>query len=112
MSNVKTSASQLIGHTPLLEVKNYEAKNGIKDTRILAKLEYFNPAGSVKDRIALAMIEEKDLDADVLLDKVDELLGDDMKLQNMSKAARAMSHPYAARDISELLFKVAGIEHE
>ena len=58
MSNVKTSASQLIGHTPLLEVKNYEAKNGIKDTRNLAKLEYFNPAGSVKDRIALAMIED------------------------------------------------------
>ena len=58
MSNVKTSASQLIGHTPLLEVKNYEAKNGIKDSRILAKLEYFNPAGSVKDRIALAMIED------------------------------------------------------
>lgn len=58
MSNVKTSASQLIGHTPLLEVKNYEAKNGIKDAHILAKLEYFNPAGSVKDRIALAMIED------------------------------------------------------
>lgn len=58
MSNVKTSASQLIGHTPLLEVKNYEAKNGIKDAHILAKLECFNPAGSVKDRIALAMIED------------------------------------------------------
>ncbi|MBQ3385020.1 MAG: undecaprenyldiphospho-muramoylpentapeptide beta-N-acetylglucosaminyltransferase [Erysipelotrichaceae bacterium] len=73
--------------------------------------QYYN-AKSMVDNGASFLIEEKDLDADVLLDKVDELLGDDMKLQNMSKAARAMSHPYAARDISELLFKVAGIEHE
>lgn len=58
MANIKTSASQLIGHTPLLEPKNYEAENGVKDATILVKLEYFNPAGSVKDRIALAMIED------------------------------------------------------
>ncbi len=58
MANIKTSATELIGHTPLLEVKNYQAKEGVKDARILAKLEYFNPAGSVKDRVALAMIED------------------------------------------------------
>ncbi len=58
MANVFTSAAELIGKTPLLEVRNYEKANDIKDARILAKLEYFNPAGSVKDRIALAMIED------------------------------------------------------
>ncbi len=58
MANIKKSASELIGHTPLLEVVNYEEKNQIKDAKILVKLEYLNPAGSVKDRIALHMIEE------------------------------------------------------
>ena len=57
MANIKKSASELVGHTPLLEVTNYEEKNGIVDATILVKLEYFNPAGSVKDRIALHMIE-------------------------------------------------------
>lgn len=57
MANIKKSASELIGHTPLLEVTHYEEKNGIADATILVKLEYFNPAGSVKDRIALHMIE-------------------------------------------------------
>ena len=58
MANIKTSAAELIGKTPLLEVKKFEAKENITDTKILAKLEYFNPAGSVKDRIAKAMIED------------------------------------------------------
>lgn len=57
MANIKKSATELIGHTPLLEVVNYEKKNGITDATILVKLEYLNPAGSVKDRIALNMIE-------------------------------------------------------
>lgn len=57
MSNVYTSISQLVGHTPLVELTKYEKKHGLK-AKILAKLEYFNPAGSVKDRIALAMIED------------------------------------------------------
>lgn len=57
MANIKKNASELIGHTPLLEVTHYEEKNGITDATILVKLEYFNPAGSVKDRIALHMIE-------------------------------------------------------
>ena len=57
MADVKKSASELIGHTPLMEVARYEEKNGITDAVILVKLEYLNPAGSSKDRIALHMIE-------------------------------------------------------
>lgn len=56
MANIYTSADQLIGKTPLLELTNIEKKFGLK-AKILAKLEYFNPAGSVKDRIAKAMID-------------------------------------------------------
>ena len=57
MSAVFTSADQLIGKTPLLELKNIEKQEGL-EARLLAKLEYFNPAGSVKDRIAKAMIDD------------------------------------------------------
>ncbi|MBQ1927170.1 MAG: cysteine synthase A [Proteobacteria bacterium] len=57
MSKIFTSADQLIGKTPLLELSHIEKKDGLKAT-ILAKLEYFNPAGSVKDRIAKAMIDD------------------------------------------------------
>ncbi len=57
MSHIYTSASQLIGHTPLLELTRIEKEAGSK-AHILAKLEYFNPAGSVKDRIARAMIDD------------------------------------------------------
>ena len=57
MSHIYTSADQLIGNTPLLELTHIEKEFGLK-ARILAKLEYFNPAGSVKDRIAKAMIDE------------------------------------------------------
>lgn len=56
MKQVKLSAMELIGHTPLLELCNYEKKHGLS-ARVIAKLEYFNPAGSVKDRAALSMIE-------------------------------------------------------
>ena len=56
MANIYTSADQLIGKTPLLELTDIEKKFGLK-AKILAKLEYFNPAGSVKDRIAKAMID-------------------------------------------------------
>ena len=56
MANIYTSADQLIGKTPLLELTHIEKKFGLK-AKILAKLEYFNPAGSVKDRIAKAMID-------------------------------------------------------
>ena len=57
MSKIYTSADQLIGHTPLLELTHLEKKLGLK-AKILAKLEYFNPAGSVKDRVARAMIDD------------------------------------------------------
>ena len=57
MSRIYTSADQLIGHTPLLELTHLEKKYGLK-ARLLGKLEYFNPAGSVKDRIARAMIDD------------------------------------------------------
>lgn len=57
MANIYTSADRLIGRTPILELTNIEKKLGLK-AKILAKLEYFNPAGSVKDRIAKAMIDD------------------------------------------------------
>ncbi len=57
MSNIYTSVDQLVGHTPLLELTHIEKQLDLK-AKILAKLEYFNPAGSVKDRIAKAMIED------------------------------------------------------
>lgn len=58
MSKVVNSSTELIGGTPLLKVSRYTEKAGVTDAVIFAKLEYFNPAGSVKDRIALAMIED------------------------------------------------------
>ena len=57
MSKIYTSADQLIGRTPLLELTHIEAAEGLQ-ARVLAKLEYFNPAGSVKDRVAKAMIDD------------------------------------------------------
>ena len=57
MSNIYTSADQLVGKTPLLELTHIEKKYNLK-AKVLAKLEYFNPAGSVKDRIAKAMIDD------------------------------------------------------
>ena len=56
-SKIYTSADQLIGHTPLLELTHIEAAEGL-EAKLLAKLEYFNPAGSVKDRIAKAMLDD------------------------------------------------------
>ncbi len=64
MSNIKNNVVELIGNTPILKLNAYAKENGIEDVTILAKLEYLNPAGSVKDRIALGMIldaEEKGL---------------------------------------------------
>ncbi|MDN5308249.1 MAG: cysteine synthase [Eubacteriaceae bacterium] len=57
MAKIKKSLTELIGHTPLLETVNYEQKHGLQG-KVIAKLEYFNPLSSVKDRVALAMIEE------------------------------------------------------
>lgn len=58
MSKIKESALELIGETPLLKLNQYSKKVGATEATILAKLEYLNPAGSVKDRVALAMIED------------------------------------------------------
>lgn len=58
MSQIRESALELIGKTPVLKLNRYAKKAGVTDATILAKLEYLNPAGSVKDRIALAMIED------------------------------------------------------
>ena len=58
MSDIKQSSLELIGKTPLLQLNGYAKKSGIENTTILAKLEYLNPAGSVKDRVALSMIED------------------------------------------------------
>lgn len=69
MSKIYTSAYQLIGETPLLELSHIEKELGLK-AKILAKLEYFNPAGSVKDRIALAMIEDAEKTGKLKADSV------------------------------------------
>ena len=69
MSNIYTSADQLIGRTPLLELTHIEKALGLK-ARVLAKLEYFNPAGSVKDRVGKAMIEEAEASGKLTKDSV------------------------------------------
>ena len=58
MGDIKNSAVELIGNTPILKLNRYTEAVGVKDATILAKLEYLNPAGSVKDRVALAMIQD------------------------------------------------------
>ena len=57
MSKIAKQLTELVGNTPLLELKRFNEKNNLQAS-IIAKLEYFNPAGSVKDRVALAMIED------------------------------------------------------
>ena len=64
MSRIYTSSDQLIGHTPLLELSKIEKEYGLK-ARILAKLEYLNPSGSVKDRIAKAMIDDAEAEGKI-----------------------------------------------
>ena len=58
MSDIKQSALELIGKTPILQLNGYSKKANVTDVTLLAKLEYLNPAGSVKGRVALAMIED------------------------------------------------------
>ena len=69
MANIYTSADQLIGRTPLLELAHIEKNLGLK-AKLLAKLEYFNPAGSVKDRIAKAMIDDAEANGTLKSDSV------------------------------------------
>ena len=58
MADIKNSAVELIGNTPILKLNRYTKASGVENANILAKLEYLNPAGSVKDRVALAMIQD------------------------------------------------------
>lgn len=58
MGKIYENATELIGHTPLMKVSNYAKDQGVEDATLLVKVELFNPAGSVKDRVALAMIED------------------------------------------------------
>lgn len=58
MGRIYTQATELIGKTPLMKVENFRKAQGIENVELLAKLEYLNPAGSVKDRVALAMVED------------------------------------------------------
>lgn len=64
MAKIAKQLTELIGNTPLLELSNYEKKNGL-EASIIGKLEYFNPLGSVKDRVAAAMIEQAEKDGKV-----------------------------------------------
>ena len=57
MAKIAKQLTELIGHTPLLELSNYEKEFGL-EAKVIAKLEYFNPLGSVKDRVAAAMIDQ------------------------------------------------------
>ena len=61
MARIYKQITDLIGHTPLVELNKYSAQRGL-ETPVLAKVEFFNPGGSVKDRIALAMIEAAERD--------------------------------------------------
>ena len=69
MANIYSSADQLIGHTPLLELKHIESEYGLR-ARLLAKLEYFNPAGSVKDRIAKKMLDDAEAEGKLTKESV------------------------------------------
>lgn len=69
MSNIVKQLTELIGNTPLLELSNYEQENGL-GAKVIAKLEYFNPLGSVKDRVASAMIEQGIADGKIHEDTV------------------------------------------
>ena len=69
MAKIAKKLTDLIGNTPLLELSNYEEKNGL-EANIIAKLEYFNPLGSVKDRVANAMIEKGIKDGKINKDTV------------------------------------------
>ena len=58
MKNIVKSAIELVGNTPLMQIDRYKAAAGVQDVTLLAKMDYLNPAGSVKDRVALSMIED------------------------------------------------------
>ena len=91
MSKVYKNITELVGKTPLLELSNYEAKNDLK-ANIIAKVEYFNPAGSIKDRIAKAIIE--DYEAKGLLKKGSTIIEPTSGNTGIGLAAIAASKGY------------------
>ena len=89
MAKIYDSITELIGNTPLLRANNFSRKNGL-EANILVKLEYFNPAGSVKDRIAKAMIEKAE--ADGLLNK-DSVITNGCTVAGGAEASRRSKCP-------------------
>lgn len=97
MSQIKESALELVGGTPILKLNRYTEKTGVKDAVILAKLEYLNPAGSVKDRIALAMIEDAEKKGllkpgATILSRHPEIPESDLQLLQQQRDIRQCSH--------------------
>ena len=91
MSKIYTAADQLIGHTPLLELTHIEAAEGL-EAKLLAKLEYFNPAGSVKDRIAKAMLDDAEAAGQALHDGDADVVGvDDLLIRKVIRIIQKKS---------------------
>ena len=80
MSKIVESSLELIGKTPLLRASRYAAKAGATDADILVKLEYLNPAGSVKDRVALAMIEDAEKTDIKMVEELGAVIRENVKL--------------------------------
>ena len=87
MSEIKQSALELIGNTPLLQLNAYSKKREITQATVLAKLEYLNPAGSVKDRVALSMIE------DAVKDRIGKAMIDDAEASGKLKPGSVIIEP-------------------
>ena len=95
MSKIYQGAVELIGNTPLVEVTNLEKKQELK-ARVLVKLEYLNPAGSVKDRIAKAMLEDAE-------QKLQECAGDEAKMVETTALISRIRNAYEIRETGVLL---------
>ena len=100
MSKITASALELIGGTPLLKADRYADKAGVKDATILTKLEYLNPAGSVKDRIALAMIEDAEKKGQLKPGStiIDQQVVTQESVLHPSQQRRIQNHPHYAGD--------------
>ena len=95
MANIYKGILGLIGNTPLVELTNVEKANDL-DAHILVKLEYLNPAGSVKDRIAKAMLEDAE-------QKLQECAGDEAKMVETTALISRIRNAYEIRETSVLL---------
>ena len=101
MEHIKNSALELIGKTPILRVRRYSEEKKLLGVDLLVKLEYLNPAGSVKDRIALAMIEDAEKKGNIKI-RFDHYRTDIGKYWNWScvcgSCQRVSCHFYPSRD--------------